>query len=209
MKARTAGAGRLPEVRLAAPAAGDSPRREEGPLRPPEDRPGRAGAGAGSSRTGAGSGSPRTSPRPRTREFMTTRWLTRSGCRAAKARAGWPPMSRPERATRSRPHASSRARSRSAMWTGVGPPGQASLSPIPGQSSAITLEAVGQPRGQRGPDLEVVGVAVQQHQRRPARPAAPRAGGGRPAIVSCVVASTYRRSSCTHPRPGPRRSRRS
>ncbi len=52
---------------------------------------------------------------PKTSEFITTSRLIRSGWRAAKARAGWPPMSRPATSARSMPQASSSASSRSAM----------------------------------------------------------------------------------------------
>jgi hypothetical protein len=50
-----------------------------------------------------------------TSEFMTTRRSMRSGCRAAKARAGWPPMSRPTSEARAIRQWSSSASTPSAM----------------------------------------------------------------------------------------------
>jgi hypothetical protein len=102
-----------------------------------------------------------------TSEFMTTRRSIRPGYRAANARAGWPPMSRPTSEARPRPQASSSARKRSAMWNGVAPPGHGSLLAHAGPVRRDHREAVRQPGGQLRPDLQVLRVAVEQHHGGP------------------------------------------
>ena len=77
----------------------------------------------------------------------TTRWRTRSGCAAAKARAGWPPMSMP---------ASVRALDAPGVEQRQQPVGHVRrasrrrarrrCSPCPASRSAITVKRLGQPR---------------------------------------------------------------
>ena len=129
----------VPEVGAGRTRGG---RREGGRSAPPGGRPGKGdgGGSGGSSRNGGGRGSPRRSASSHwTSEFITTSRLIRSGMSRGEGQGRLSAHVQARQGTRSRPQASSSESRRSAMWNGVAPPGQASLSPMPGQSGAMTV----------------------------------------------------------------------